>query len=220
MNYAEWIDRARHFIARFKQSHPRMKTRLDIQPAASPSRIAEAEKGIGRPLPRAFREFLSTASGGCSFGYWWEPESDAEIQAMTSTFGLKSPICGGLESFAAVDHLARDYEYHRDLVEEGAYGDLSFCRDPLPIGSMGNGDHVALDLNGRSVVFLAHDGVSYLLAPDFDAFLALWEAIGYLDFGMSFHEEFVDPRGGGIEASDTPRRRLLMDLLLPSPAGH
>src|SRR6516162_47682 len=102
MDYAEWTDRVKRFITRFRQCHPKMRARLDIGPPASAAQIAEAETSIGRPLPQQFRDFLSVASGNCSFGYWWEPRGEAEIQAVVSAFGFNKPIPGGLEYFASV----------------------------------------------------------------------------------------------------------------------
>jgi hypothetical protein len=219
MIYGQWTDRVKHFITRFMQCHPQMRARLDIGPPASPAQIAEAETSIGRPLPRQFREFLSTASGDCSFGYWWEPEGEAEIEAVVSAFGFNKPIPGGLEFFACVGSLAYDYEFHRELVEEGVYGDAPICRDPLPIGGMGNGDHIALDLLGASVIFLSHDDDSYVLAPDFDSFLTSWEAICYLDFDISPYEQFVNKDGGGIDPTDRSKIRHLKGLLFPDDRG-
>lgn len=219
MNYGQWTDRVKQFIFRFRQCHPRMRARLDIGPPASPQQIAEAETSIGRPLPRQFREFLAAASGDCSFGYWWQPESEEDVRAAVSLSGFNKPITGGLEYFASVASLAHDYEFHRELVEEGVYGDAPFCRDPLPIGGMGNGNHVAIDLLGESVIFLAHDDESFILAPDFDTFLASWEAICYLAFDVSPYERFVVKGGAGIDPTDRPEMRLLRGLLLPGDRG-
>jgi hypothetical protein len=79
---------------------------------------------------------------------------------------------------------------------------------------MGNGDHIAIDLLSESVIFLAHDSASFILASDFDSFLTGWEAICYLDFGMRPYERFVDKTGGGIDPTDSPDLRRLRSLLL------
>lgn len=220
MNYVEWTDRVKQFISRFRQRHPQMRARLDIGPPASPEQVAEAEASIGRPLPRQLREFLAAASGDCSFGYWWEPETEEDVRSAVSLSGFNKPIPGGLEYFASISSLAHDYEFHRELVEEGSYSDAPFCRDPLPIGGMGNGDHVAIDLLGGSVIFLAHDDESFILAPDFDTFLTSWEAICYLDFDISPYKRFVDEGGAGIDPTDRPETRLLRSLLLPGDPGR
>ena len=119
MNYREWIERVKVFIERFDCCHPRCRASNDIGPPASLEQIAEAEASIGRPLFRQFRKFLSTASGNCSFGYWWEAESEAEIRAVVSAFEFNKAISGGLEYLARGECLADDYEFHRELVEEG-----------------------------------------------------------------------------------------------------
>ncbi|QDV35753.1 SMI1/KNR4 family protein [Tautonia plasticadhaerens] len=218
MNYKEWTDRAGQFIARFERLHPRMKARVEIGPPATADQIAEAERGIGQALPRQLRTFLESASGHCDFGYWWEAEGEEDRREAESAFETTT-IPGGLEYFAWVRALAEDYEFHRELVEEGTYGDAPFCQAPLPIGGMGNGDHIAIDLNGGSVIFLSHDDWSFILAPDFDAFLRSWEAICYLDFDISPYERFVDKDGGGIDPTDRPELRRLRRLLLPDDRG-
>lgn len=218
MDYRGWTDRARRFLEEFRRDHPGANTRDDIGPPASAARIAAAEAALGRPLPAPFRAFLATASGACDFGYWWEPAGEAEAGAREALAELGArTIAGGLEFFAHADCLADDYEYHKELVEEGAYGDAPFCQDPLPIGGLANGDHIAIDLGGGSVLFLAHDGPSYPLAPDFDTFLARWEAIAYLGFDIGPHGRFVDrDGGGGIDATDRPELRALWGLLRPA----
>ena len=218
MDYQAWVERAKQFIGDFRRSHPTMKAGAEFGPPATPERIAEVEAVIGRPLHRQYRAFLLTASGDCDFRYWWKPTTEAQAEASKSAFDTVD-IPGGLESFANLAYMERDFPITRELAEGEAWGDEPFCRNPLPIGIIGNGDEIAIDLDSDVVVYLAHDDVSYVLARDFDSFLASWEAICFLDPGLTLpFDRFVDKEGGGINSSDRPDLRRLREILLPGGA--
>src|SRR5262249_39860947 len=145
MDYRAWVERARVFVDLFRRRNPGLRAESSIAPPATPGQVAEAEAVIGRPLPRPLARFLTEASGDCDFFYWWTPVADARPGAACPALEA-ADIPGGLDGFMRLDCIAGDYSHCQELAEEGSWGDEPFCQDPLPIGSIGNGDYVAIDL--------------------------------------------------------------------------
>ncbi|MBX6314676.1 MAG: SMI1/KNR4 family protein [Isosphaeraceae bacterium] len=204
-DYKGWVERASQFVQGLPGRVPgKVRPWDDIEPPLSAAGLNALEEAIGHPLPRPLRRFLETASGSCAFGYVWEPSGPA-VAGLRTAIG-KDFMIGGYP-FCASESLADDLRHCREVSEDGEWKDDDpLWKAALPIGGE-NGNYLGLDLSANAddppVVYLEHEGASYPIAPSFDAFLEVWEQMGYLD--PEWFAQFLDTRSRLLEPARHPR---------------
>ncbi len=163
------------------------------------------------PIPKPLRRFWEEASGHCNCTYWWDtPERfHSQMRVAFPDWSL-SHIWGGPEfesapsCVEAADHFLDASESFRDEYPK----DARYWQHSLPLVPVGNGDFVGLYVRDTSdeppVVYLCHDGCggSGVIAPNLDAFLVLWERLGYV--GIHFLMSFINPRTGLVDPGAFP----------------
>lgn len=172
--YSEMIARLQAFIARFEKLGCSTLP-LTFTSPASEDEVAAVEAALGYRLPDELRNFFLTCSAGIQF--WWN--SYDENTDILSLPGELAEIFSGelrfsLESLAEIDDMRDDLA---DLYDDPNDAYAAVFLDKLAFMTVGNGDLLAIDLNGDNpgaVVYLSHDGESlhgYVLGESFFSFL-------------------------------------------------
>lgn len=227
MDNAAWLQRLRQFVDGWRARLPAERQAecfVRADPPLSADQLRQLRESLDVPLPESVAGFLTTAasrlvfefagqvgkkgigSAGELFNYWfWEDEERPYEEQFT----------GALQGMGLARECVReeggDPDRWEDEPDAGLVLSRALWRHGLPLTRVPNTDCLALwchdDWPEPAVAYLAHDDVSYLLAPDFDTFLEQWEQLGY-DWG----QEYID-RETGLMSLDAPaavkRRRLL-----------
>jgi len=226
MDYLAWLRRLEQFVARWQARLPPERQQecfVHVDPPLSDEQIEELSAGLDRPLPASVEGFLRQAASrvrfecpcavaegrgvfvsGELFHYWlWRPNNNERY----------APCPGGM--IAARQCVIGMATAPSSWLQEPEWVlDRAFWRHGLPLTQGPTGDCLALwahdpDHPDPAVVYLSHDDVSYLLAPNFDTFLEQWEHLGY-DWG----EEYRDPESGlmDMDSEAAIERRELLGL--------
>jgi hypothetical protein len=218
-NYGDWMRRAAAFTERLRGLPGEVRVEAVVAPPLSDEAVAALARSCRLPIPDPLRRFWTQASEHCRCTYWWDaPERFHPQMAVAFPDWSLSHIWGGPE-FEAAEDLVKltddllDWETRDDFPLDARYWVHS-----LPIVPVGNGDYAGLyvrdDPVNPPVVYLCHDGcgASGIIAPNFDAFLVLWERLGYI--GLHFLRSFVNPRTGLVDPDALPSETEAVGCLL------
>jgi hypothetical protein len=211
MNYAEWVRRAVAFTESLRGLPGDVRVEVEVAPPLSEEAIQELARSCRLPIPEPLRRFWKEASGHCKCTYWWDtPEKFHPQMAVSFPNWSMSHVWGGPEFESApscvelADHFLAAANSMRGSHPKGA----RFWEYSLPIVPVGDGAYAALYVRDTTknppVVYLWSDGpsASGVIAPNFDAFLTLWERLGYI--GIHFLNSFLNPRTGLLDPDALP----------------
>jgi hypothetical protein len=226
MDYWAWLHRLQDFVARWQARLPPSRQKecyIRIDSPLSLDQIRELRDGLDCPLPLSVESFLLQAASRLVF----------ECKCVVSDF-VEIPINGELFNYylwgtndnwhfegspggmiKARECVIEDATYANSGLQEPECAlDRALWRHGLPLIRVPDTDCLALWVHdpGHSnpaVVYLSHDGGSYLLSPTFDSFLEQWEYLGY-DWG----QQYLDPETGlmDVYSPAATRRRQLLGL--------
>lgn len=200
-DYANWLERANAFTARWDDEPPRVAA----PPACSDNDLAVAERALGRPLPYSVEQFLRQC--GYKNGFKVSVEHEGE-----------TVLIGGTEW--DITNLVEDMAWCRKIAGEcrgyGQADQAEFLDQALPLLAASNGDFIALDLrdtnDNPSVGYFAHADDSWpFLANSLSDFLMQWERCCYAGPEWWTLKPFRDANGllsGDTEAATALRQRL------------
>ena len=104
---------------------------------------------------------------------------------------------GPVSELAEFSHAVREWADETWVAERPE--DRLVWDSALPFIRLVNGDYLALDLRAIEtdppVIFLSHDDESFLLSPDFVAFLSAWERLCYIGPEHWLLREFTGSNG-------------------------
>ena len=136
------------------------------------------EGELGRTIPFSLRTFFTRGASGLDCGYTMQPEGQAldklrdMLPDVSRIFGR--PRLGPVSELANFSRAVREWAdetWVAEFPEERLIWDSA-----LPFIWLENGDYLALDSQRLRltplVVYLSHDDESFLLSPDFVAFLS------------------------------------------------
>jgi hypothetical protein len=211
LDYAKWVQRLSKFIAALQNRSPagvRECFFVDMAPPLDKDEVEELADSLDVGLPPPLRRFLTTGASSVSFQYAW-PKAEDETS----------------DVFCPADELAdwreECLEYARDSwLQEGDWPlEYAFWRHALPLVHYPDGDGVALWVHDPEhpdppVVYLKHEGASFVLSRTFDEFLEQWERVGYT--GTNGLEAFRNRESGFLDWTTPTAAALRKSLGLAS----
>ena len=200
-DYPGWVARALSFTSGLgRLSHAEIRSTQWERPAAEAD-IRAVERALGRTIPAAVRAFFERGASGVDCGYVLAPAGQ-ELDRLRSLLPDETRIFGGAR-IGPVSELPDFSRAAREWAEETWVAEFPADRliwdSALPLTRLANGDYLAVDLRTNAtdppVLYLNHDDESFLLAPNFAAFLGAWEGLGYIGPEHWLLREFVGPDG-------------------------
>ncbi len=208
IDYALWVQRAKDFTASLEGRLPgEWQIEYSIAPPLDEPDLVSVESSLGRSLPLPLRRFFELGSRCCECRYVWEPEGSSQDQ-INFIFPSNGYIYGGARLCDAKE-MAELLEECQGAAEgfEEAPEQEAYWLNALPFAWLRNGDKLGLDMRQKekpTLVYLAHDDDSMIIAPDFDTFLSIWERLCYIGPEHWLLEEFINPETGFLDA-DMPK---------------
>ena len=200
-DYAGWVARALAFASGLERlSHAEVRS-AQVDPPAAESDIRAVERDLGRTIPAPLRTFFERGASGLDCGYALTP-SGQDLDRLRGLLPDETRIFGGAQ-IGPVPELTDFSRAVREWAEETWVAESAAERfiwdSSLPFTRLDNGDYLALDLRTNEtdprVVYLNHDDESFLLAPDFAAFLVTWERLAYIGPEHWLLREFLGADG-------------------------
>lgn len=219
VDYHAWVSRAMAFAENCKRLHGDVDIEIDVAPPITAREMESVAQRMSLGLPDPLRRFYVEGAQRCKCTYVTAPETGD----VTSIFPYQSYLYGGARICDANE--MPDYQRECEVWAEGfdEYFDERNANDSLlwhrsvPFMTVGNGDHVALDVGSSvsepPVVYLCHDGegCSTVIASSFDAFMETWEKLCYVGPAIWLLSDFLDPTTGLI-CSQTPKAEALRKM--------
>ena len=221
-DYQLWIERTVSFTHNLAQLEPhfgKLKREILVQPPITESELAEITSKIDKFVPSELKRFWLTGSRHCDCTYIFEDANPEIIPRIETIFGSFQDIYGGASLINAKDlsqHLLNCRNWAEETWVAEYPQDNFFWLNSMPFVEMNNGDYLALDIaearDNPTVVYLAHDDESFVIAESFTDFLLHWERLCYIGPEIWTLENF---RGeNGYINSNTDKAKRLRNLLI------
>ncbi len=192
LDYVAWLDRLRRFIAAMQaKAAPEDIDQCYIETEEPMSRedIDWLRSNLECPLPEQVERFLTQAASSVQFGYVVTQSDGSKFEHEDGLFYYmrfsesESTVFTGREAIAGYQELCADSAVNGWLTEKEWPLDRAFWKHALPLTCNG-ADGLAVSAHAADdphppVIFLEHEGESYLVSPTFDDFLIQWEKLGY-----------------------------------------
>ena len=217
-DYTGWVARAQAFMSGLGGLSYTEVRSAHVTAPATEADMQALERELGRTIPFSLRTFFTRAASGLDCGYTMQPEGQA-LDKLRDVLPDVSRIYGGprlgpvteLADFSRAVREWADETWVAESPEERLIWDSA-----LPFIRLDNGDYLALDLRAIEtdppVVYLNHDDESFLLSPDFVAFLSAWERLCYIGPEHWLLSEFAG--AGGYLDPDSDRASQLRGLFV------
>lgn len=203
LDYQRWISRAVEYVNSIPLLPGQFEISGAVQPPIDDAAVDRLAQRCRLPIPESLRRFWTTGASGADLCYQWSVPPQFKRQVcIASDDDCGEGLWGGLEILSADEVASRSHDAP-SWVEQKSLDypkDARLWRHSLPIVPVRNGDCVGLyirdDLTDPPVVYLDHDasGGSFVLAPNFDAFLKSWENLCYIC--IDFLVTYCDPDSG------------------------
>jgi hypothetical protein len=166
-----------------------------LKPLSTP-KVAQLASSFALPIPPVIHDIWVTNTSCAKLRYYWIPS--AERSSIAESLYNEKEICGGGSLFDAeatqgwIDD-CREFATGSWLTDPAFKADQELWLNSFPFMRMENGDYLAIGANGTCVVYLSHDGKSFVVAGTLEQFLTAWGAIGYVGPESWVIERFLNP---------------------------
>jgi hypothetical protein len=200
-DYTGWVDRAQAFMSDLGSLSYTEVRSAHVTAPATEADMQALEAELGRTIPFSLRTFFTRGASGLDCRYTVQPEGQV-LDKLRGVLPDVSSIYGGAR-LGPVSELANFSRAVREWADETWVAEYPEDRlvwdSALPFIWLANGDYLALDLRAIEtdppVIYLSHDDESFLLSPDFVAFLSAWERLCYIGPEDWLLREFTGPNG-------------------------
>lgn len=181
MDYEKLKDRIYSIAFRIEQLGGQVHE-LYIGETADKSEVAELESDLGFQLPSEFAEVMIKFSANFSFSWSFpediEKERNVELNRIDS-----GSLHWNIKNLIQLEQERQDWLDVFETINDPCY---PIWEDKLLFCKVGNGDFLALDINGcqtAQVVYLDHEGGEFhgtCMASDFFALLENWSRVAFV----------------------------------------
>ncbi|MEM9703567.1 MAG: SRPBCC domain-containing protein [Planctomycetota bacterium] len=164
-----------------------------MQHALLGERAGETPTRVGDiPVPAALAELYRESFGSVRLNYYRKltAEELAEFHGTAESALYGGPMLTSVGDLPSLKALADEWivGFEDDPEQAG------FWRRSVPFLCTGNGDYISFDDSGR-IIYLSHEGGSFILADDFQTFWSIWERVYFIGPEHWTLEPFCDDAG-------------------------